>query len=155
MRQIEVEAKGVSLERTLLCGQAFRWQKHQNGYLGVAGSSPLFISQSGDTLMLSCDEAQIDFWSDYFALDRDYSQLETLLKSDCATAPCLDYSHGIRILRQEPFETLISFILSANNNFARICGIVERICCAFGEPICSTLPRLMITTRSAIAKASD
>lgn len=135
MRLIEVEAKGISLERTLLCGQAFRWRKHQDGYLGAAGSNPLFIKECGESLLLSCDETQIAFWSDYLALDRDYSQLEALLLNDCATAPCLDYSRGIRILRQEPFETLISFILSANNNFARICGIVENICSAFGEPI--------------------
>lgn len=135
MRQIRVEAKGISLERTLLCGQAFRWRKHRDGFLGVVGSNPLFISQSDDTLELSCDETQVDFWYRYFALDRDYSQLEALLLSDCATAPCLDYSRGIRILRQEPFEALVSFILSANNNFSRICGIVENICRAFGESI--------------------
>ena len=130
-----LEAKGFDLARTLLCGQAFRWKQTENGFSGIARDKPLRVRQDGDLLYLSCASSDLEFWANYFSLDRDYRQLEEMLECAPETAPCLAYSRGIRILRQDPFETLISFILSANNNFARICSLVSRLCDAYGEPV--------------------
>ena len=130
-----IQTKGFDLARTLLCGQAFRWKEQDGGFFGVCADKPLFIRQDADRLYLSCPPAEELFWTRYFSLDRDYAPLEEMLACAEETAHCLPYSRGIRILRQDPFETLISFILSANNNFARICSLVDRLCVAFGEPI--------------------
>lgn len=123
------------LERTLDCGQAFRWRKQKDGsWFGVVMDRPLFIKQEGALLYLSCDPLDAPFWENYFSLDRDYGEMEALLALDPRTAPALSCSSGIRILRQDPWEALISFILSANNNVKRIMGIIERVCSVFGEP---------------------
>lgn len=126
-------AQSFSLERSLSCGQAFRWKSCGEGFFGIAKDKPLFIVQKGDVLHLSCEEEELPFWHNYFALDCDYSEMEQILEQDSATAPCLKYSKGIRIFRQDAFEGLICFLVSQNNNVVRISGIVERLCAAFGQ----------------------
>jgi N-glycosylase/DNA lyase len=132
---IQLPAQGIRLDRTLLCGQAFRWKQEGDGFWGVAGEKPLHLCQQGGNLQLFCREEEATFWADYLSLDRDYAQLEEMLQKDPQAAPCLPYSRGIRVLRQQPYEALISFVISANNNVARISGIIERLCGAFGRSI--------------------
>jgi len=130
-----LEAEHFSLARTLNCGQAFRWKEQKDGsWFGVVKYRPLFIRQDGCVLELSAPDADSAFWSGYFALDRDYCEMEGLLASDPQTAPALSCSEGIRILRQDPYEALISFVISQNNNVKRISGIIEKLCAAYGEP---------------------
>lgn len=127
-------ANHFNLERTLTCGQAFRWKPQKDGsWFGVALDRPLLIRQFGDTLDLSAPVGDRDFWRGYFALDRDYGEVEALLASDSQTAPAVACSGGMRILRQDPYEALISFVVSQNNNVKRITGIIERLCAAYGE----------------------
>ncbi|MGI6192449.1 MAG: DNA-3-methyladenine glycosylase family protein [Christensenellales bacterium] len=122
------------LERTLACGQAFRWKPHKDGWwFGVALDKPLLIRQEGNTLELSSTCEDEAFWSDYFSLDRDYGEVEAMLCADPQTAPAIECSSGMRILRQDPYETLISFVLSQNNNVKRISGIIEKLCQTYGE----------------------
>lgn len=130
---LKIDVESFDLGRTLGCGQAFRWRRSGGGWFGVSGNTPIYASQDGKTLLLDCRESDEDYWKRYFALDADYTGLETLLASDPMTAPCLECSAGIRVLRQQPFETLISFIISANNNVGRISGIIERLCVLCGE----------------------
>ena len=74
------------------------------------------------------------FWIDYFDLERDYSAIKKkLAEIDKYLNASVDFGYGIRILKQDPFETLISFILSANNNIPRIKGCVEKIAQAYGN----------------------
>ncbi len=80
-------------------------------------------------------ENEEGLWREYFDLDADYSEYIERLSADETLAAACRASAGIRILRQEPFETLISFIISQNNNIPRISGIVERLCQTFGERI--------------------
>lgn len=125
------------IRQTFFCGQCFRWQEDENGFFtGIVGEKSLSLSQSGDEITLhGVSKSDIPFWEDYFDLSTDYSAyIKTLsqdpvLKAACAAAP------GIRILRQEPFETLISFIISQNNNIPRIAGIIGRLCESFGEKL--------------------
>ncbi len=127
-------ANHFNLERTLNCGQAFRWKPQKDGcWFGVALDRPLLIRQFGDTLDLSASVEDREFWRGYFALDRDYGEVEALLASDPQTAPAIDCSGGMRILRQHPYEALISFVVSQNNNVKRITGIIEGLCAAYGE----------------------
>ena len=127
-------SKNFNLERTLSCGQTFRWKQQPDGsWFGIVLDKPLIIKQTGNTLDLSASEEDKSFWYDYFALDRDYGEMEALLASDPQTAPAIECSSGIKILRQNPYETLISFVVSQNNNVKRISGIIEKLCTAYGE----------------------
>jgi len=123
--------------QTLDCGQAFRWSKTgENAYSGIAFGRRLDLQLTKNELILkhvSPDEFET-IWKDYFDLGRDYGELHKLftlhgeeLKAAIAFAP------GIRLMRQEPWETLISFILSQNSNIPRIKKMITALCENFGE----------------------
>ena len=124
--------------QTLECGQCFRWQKTaENTYYGIAFGKSLTISQQGTTLIFYCAQTDFDsLWCDYFDLNTDYDQIR---KETAQINPLLDniqkVTGGIRILHQDSWETLCSFILSQNNNIPRIKGIIQRLCENFGEEI--------------------
>ncbi len=122
----------------LTCGQCFRWNEISPGtFYGVAGGMELTIAQREDTLRLKgCTIKQYEeFWRDYFDLNRDYGSIKVTLRGDETMRRAIGFTPGMRVLRQEPWEALCSFILSQNNNLARIRGIVARLCEAFGEPL--------------------
>lgn len=122
---------------TLDCGQAFRWVCNDNGiWSGVAFDRYLELEKLQDGTVVLYNTTAKDFeniWRDYFDLDRDYESIVKLLSQDETLKKACEYSFGIRILNQEPFETLCSFIISQNNNIKRIKGIIERLCENFGE----------------------
>ena len=125
------------IRRTFLCGQCFRWSEGENGdFSGIAGGKHLTLSQNGgDVTLHGVHEQDIPFWEDYFDLGSDYAQYIKTLSADETLRRACGFSSGIRILRQEPFETLISFIISQNNNIPRIAGIISRLCENFGSPV--------------------
>jgi len=125
-----------SLEQCLTCGQAFRWKKKDGGYAGVALGRAVFAQQDGDALILvGVDEPAGPGFIRYFDLQRDYGAIKQSFADDPFLAQGMAYAHGMRVLRQPVFETLISFIISANNNVKRITGIVNKLCRLFGDPI--------------------
>ena len=135
-----VYIKGIEefdLPHTLDCGQAFRWKQDQNGvWSGVAYNKFLQLEKLCDGTIILYNTTKIDFeniWYDYFDLGRNYAQIKEFLSSNETLKKASDYSFGIRILNQEPFETLCSFIISQNNNIKRIKGIIERLCENFGQ----------------------
>lgn len=132
------EITDFSLKDTLDCGQCFRWDEQEDGsFSGVVGRSFLNISQSGDSLFFKdCDEKTVrDFWIPYFDLDRDYGAIKKQISEHPVLAKAAEFAPGIRILKQEPWEALCSFILSQNNNIKRIKGIVKTLCREFGEEL--------------------
>lgn len=127
-----------NLDLTLCCGQAFRWQKTPGGgWRGVAYGRALELYQNGEGLLLkNTDQAVYEsVWKRYFDLDTDYDAFCRALRRDRYLRQAIGENPGIRILRQEPWETLCSFILSQNNNIPRIKGIIQRLCEGFGEPL--------------------
>lgn len=115
-------------------GQTFRFYPAEKGYIGVAGNKHANIyMQDGDLHIYPCDKETFGFWNNYLDLETDYGMIKKLLAEDEYVKASINYGSGLRILKQEPFETLISFIISANNNVKRIMGIIDRICTAFGE----------------------
>lgn len=131
---IEIQADNFDLEQTLLCGQCFRWKKlGDNDFEGIVGDKYLHITQGENKFVLhNVSQNDLDFWNDYFDLKTDYGAIIKTLSADkYLSAACAEKS-GIRILKQEPFETLISFIISQNNNIKRISGIIDRLCEEFG-----------------------
>lgn len=131
-------ASNFTLCQTLDCGQAFRWKETDKGvWQGVAFGKFLKIG-SADGIITLYDTSQDDFnliWKDYFDLDRNYEEILSVLSENEVLKTAGEFAGGIRILRQEPWEALCSFIISQNNNIPRIKGIVERLCENFGEEI--------------------
>lgn len=119
------------------CGQAFRWKKTENGeWHGIAHGKSLHIKQEGNTVVFF-DTSEEDFygiWFKYFDLERDYKSILESYNDKILKTACETYC-GIRILKQDEWETVCSFIISANNNIPRIKGIIERLCDNFGDDI--------------------
>ena len=131
-----VTPKNFNLDLTLDCGQCFRWSKLAPGeWEGVAYGRKLRISQRDDELTFH-DTTPEEFeriWRGYFDLGRDYGKLIAHFRRNPPLRKALSFAPGIHVLRQEPFETLCSYILSQHNNIARIKGLVARLCENFGE----------------------
>lgn len=128
----------LSVPLSLDCGQAFRWsEKSESVWHGVACGKAVDILQKDDTLIIrgtfEADDA--DRWAEYFDLNRDYGKICERLKADNYLKTAIKAYPGIRILKQEPWEALCSFIISQNNNIPRIKGIIERLCVHFGEDL--------------------
>lgn len=121
------------------CGQCFRWNKEENGsYTGVFHKNVLNVEKVGNEIIFKgiCEGNIEKICTDYFDLSRDYSKIkEELSKIDDNLKTSVEYGKGIRILNQDLWETIISFIISANNNIPRIKGIIERLAKAYGDKI--------------------
>lgn len=127
---------GINLPLTLDCGQAFRWKETEKGkFTGISKGYETVISSDGETITFhntSKEEAEL-IWADYFDTVTDYPSVIKKLSEDEKVAFAVQQYGIIRILNQDPWETLCSFIISACNNIPRIKGIVERLCTGFGE----------------------
>ena len=130
--------KDLDLAQTLDCGQSFRWVETDSGFYGIAFDREVVMRLEGEDLYIdNCDENEFEtIWKDYLDLDLDYGKIREELSG---IHPILkeagEYASGIRILRQEPWEALCTFIISQNNNIKRIKGIVARLCDSFGEKV--------------------
>ncbi len=125
------------LSDTLLCGQVFRFSPvADNQYLVMAGSECVRIGQCGDTLTfysISPDKFE-SFWRGYFDFDRDYKNIQISVSKlgGEVMEKAAEHGKGIHILKQDLWETIISFIISANNNIPRIQKIIASLCENFG-----------------------
>src|SRR5690606_19341106 len=120
------------------CGQAFRWYVEEDGsYTAVHGGRVVNVKRQGQHIIFSNTNKE-DFeniWFDYFDLGRDYSKIKQTLSKDPVLREAIKFGKGIRILNQEPFETTISFIISANNQIPRIKRSIDLISKGFGDYI--------------------
>lgn len=125
-----------SIPQTLDCGQAFRWeQTEDNKWHGVVKDTPLTVYETTDGIVFeNTDEEKFNtIWKDYFDFDTDYEKIRESFSCDLYLSKAMDFCGGIRLLKQEPWEALCSFIISQNNNIPRIKGIISRLCEAFGD----------------------
>ncbi len=133
------DQESFELKHIFECGQCFRWNEQEDGnYIGVIKQGVLRVSKQNNQIkfegILNGDIKQIV--NKYFDLDRNYTQIkDTLSKIDIYLKNSIEYGNGIRILNQDLWETIISFIISANNNIPRIKGIIERISKKYGKEI--------------------
>ena len=128
--------KNLNLAETLDCGQAFRWSMDESGvWSAVLGDKLCRVAQDGENIIFfDCDETIFkNLYSPYFDLERDYEKIVKTVSENKILADACKIAGGIRILRQDPWETVCSFIISQNNNIPRIKGIIERLCENFGE----------------------
>lgn len=130
--------RGIDLDKTFDCGQAFRFEKTEDGsFEGVALGKYLKIRQQDKKLYFyhTSEEDFNTIWKAYFDLDTDYDEIKRNFECDIHLELAADFARGIRILKQDPFEALISFIISANNNIPRIKKIINLLCQSFGKEI--------------------
>lgn len=137
LKKILIDGCNISLKDTFDCGQCFRWSYDGEGWVGVVGKRAVRCVQldNGFVIENTTVEEVESFWRVYFDLDRDYSSVIKGFESDSYLTAAAEYGQGIRILRQEPLETIISFIISSNNNIKRIRGIIERFCGTYGKSL--------------------
>ena len=136
--EIEIsDTKDFDITKIFECGQCFRWNCDNNGvYHGVAFGRPLILRSDNNSVFLKCTQDEFEnIWYDYFDLSRDYSSIRKQVSVDGYMTRAAEYGAGIRILRQDKWETLCSFILSQCNNIPRIKKIVEALCSNFGDEI--------------------
>ena len=121
------------------CGQCFRWDEESDGsYTGIVGKNVINVKQVENRVIFSSYGADNleKLVINYFDLTRNYEEIkDKLSKIDEHLARSIKYGSGIRILNQDLWETIISFIISANNNIPRIKGIINRISKNYGEKI--------------------
>ena len=121
------------------CGQCFRWNENEDGsYTGIFKNNILNVKKENNKITFKgvCEENIIKTCTDYFNLDTNYEKIkEELSNVDEYLKTSISYGNGIRILKQDLWETIISFIISANNNIPRIKGIIERISKQYGREI--------------------
>ena len=132
-------ASSFEPEHIFDCGQCFRWNKEQDkSYTGVFGSNVINVKKEGKDIVFTgiCDGNIKEECINYFDLNTNYENIKKKLSSiDTYLETSIKYGEGIRILNQDLWETLISFIISANNNIPRIKGIIERLSLNYGNKI--------------------
>lgn len=138
--------KDFNTDHIFDCGQCFRWSRQDDGsYTGIAMGKPVNVSLKEaaegegrrrlDLIIDNCSAEDFEkIWRSYLDLDRDYGAIKaTLAESDEVMAKAISGGEGIRILKQELWETMVSFIISQNNNIPRIKGCIENLSRLFGE----------------------
>ena len=147
-RGYEVNVKGSSIlvdgvrdfdpTHTFECGQCFRWTREEDGsYTGIVRGRVANISSKGAVIEIK-NSTPGDFeniWFDYLDLGRDYSAVRADISRDDTMRRAVAFGSGIRLLRQDTWETLISFIISANNRIPMIKKVVASIAGAYGEEV--------------------
>lgn len=126
------------LALTLDCGQAFRWSLTEDGcFEGVAMGKYLKIRQEKNDIIFynTTEEDYNKIWRSYFDFDRDYEEILSRARKNELLSRITKDCGGIRLLKQDPWEALCSFIISQNNNIPRIKGIIDRLCQGFGDKI--------------------
>ena len=132
-------ANSFNLRDIFECGQCFRWNKEDDeSYTGVIGNNVLNVKSIENKIIFKgiCNGNIQEIVTNYFDLNRDYTKIKNeLSKIDDYMKNSIEYGEGIRILNQDLWETIISFIISANNNIPRIKGIIERLSKKYGKEI--------------------
>lgn len=143
---VRVKYEGAyNLAKTLDCGQAFRWERvldseYETEFIGVAHGKLISVAQSECGLIIfniTAEEYE-SLWRHYFALDEDYEAIDRELLENCSNevfAKALECGKGIRILHQDAWEAVCSFIISQNNNIPRIKKIIDAMSFALGRQI--------------------
>jgi len=120
-----------NINQILECGQIFRF--NINGNIATVCSADKFAKIYTYENRVEIQTSHIKYFINFFDLEKDYSLIKTKLKKDSFLSPAVDYGYGIRILNNDAYEMIISFIISANNNISRIKRSIEYLCEKFGK----------------------
>lgn len=133
---VTMELDNFSLEQICDSGQCFRMKKiGEHSYSLIAGDQYLEITQKGTIVDFHCSDVElICFWVPYFDLDTDYSAyIKKVNPRDRYLSAATEKGSGIRILRQDLWEMIITFLISQQNHITRIRGCIERLCARYGD----------------------
>jgi N-glycosylase/DNA lyase len=137
-KTVVIPINDIDLDATFDCGQCFRFERQIDGsWSGVAFSQSVNVRYEDGLLIITGTggASSEKIWHSYFDIDRDYLEIKHSLSSDAVLKRAIAYAWGIRVLHQEPWEALCSFIISQNNNIPRIKGIISRLCENFGQKL--------------------
>ena len=125
------ECDEFNIKHILECGQVFRYKVQPFGYTVYSGDQKADIYCQKGITKIFCKNKK--YFINYFDLNTNYATIKSAISNDQFVAKAVQYGYGIRILRQDPIEMIISFIISANNNIPRIKASIEKICEAYGQ----------------------
>ena len=119
------------------CGQCFRWNREEDGsYTGVVKNKVINVLQQENTVEFNnINTDDFDIIKNYFDFDTDYETIKNTLNTDEIMAEAIKFGEGIRILNQEEWETMVSFMISANNRIPMIKKVIENLSISFGDYI--------------------
>lgn len=121
----------LNLETTLCCGQAFRWEKQAEWWIGVTGQGPFKIRQHADHL--ESENVSASHVKEYFGLEDDLPNIYTRIGRDRIMRKAIQEFSGLRILRQDPWECLISYICATYKSIPAIKSMIQKLCAKFGD----------------------
>ena len=137
-KMILEDVKNFNVEHIFECGQCFRWKKEDDeSYTGVAYNKVINVKSDNNRVEIRNTNIQ-DFkniWYEYFDLNRDYDEIKEKICKDDIIKKAIDFGSGLRLLKQNPHETLISYIISANNNIPRITGSIDMLSQKLGRKV--------------------
>lgn len=117
-------------------GQCFRWESDGDGYVGIIREHVIEVKKQGNDILISnVSQEIVNDVLLYFDLNRDYNSIKEELKFDSYLGKAMEYGSGLRILNQDPFECLISYIVSSNNRIPQIKRIVNNLSKMYGDAI--------------------
>jgi len=155
---VVTEVNHFNLAETLDNGQAFRWRVDEEGtFSGIAHGRRLDVElMDGNLTLKNVTLSEFDtIWKDYFDLNRDYSVLRNMFNNCDNMVKALAFSPGLRLMRQDTWEMLISFILSQNSNIPRIKQMIALLCQHFGRPIAGSTTDFAFPTPQALASLCE
>lgn len=134
---MKLELHHFSPENTFLNGQCFRWNQEDDGFKGIVAGKEIRVRKTNEGLLVQgVKEEERDWFLHYLGVEEDLPEKEVRIAAiDQVMEAAIEHGRGMHLLRQDPFETLISFILSANNHIPRIKSLVEKLALHYGEPI--------------------
>ncbi len=133
MKKIIYDGEFFNVADTLKCGQIFRYEKYLDGYRVYSLDKECFLKNDGDKVVILSDD--VDYFYTFFNLDYDYKKVYDFAV-DCDSEivkKAVKLAKGIRILKQDPLETIITFIISQNNNIPRITKSINYLCENYGN----------------------
>lgn len=133
--KIKINSEFFNIKDTLECGQVFRFVPYEKGYKVFSIDKCCYCYNEQDLAVIECLNKDREYFENYFDLSRDYKKIYdfALQQNIGILTKSANLGKGIRILNQNPVETLFSFIISQNNNISRIKGIIEKLCFLLGE----------------------
>jgi len=135
--ELDLGKTPFSLDHTLSCGQTFRWQKQGGWWIGVVSQAALKVRQNEGMLefQASSDDVNRGFLERYFRLDDDLPVIYSKIAKDRHVRRAVRQFRGLRLVRQEPWECLISYICATFKNIPAIKQMIRNLCVRFGRPL--------------------
>lgn len=126
------------LDSTITCGQIFRYEKVDNYYIIILKDRVISLKEDGEYIVIESNNEDnlLDVINDYFDLNRDYNSIEdNIIKLDSKMKDAVLYSKGLHMIHQDPFETIIAYIISQNNRVPSIAKSLNMLSYAYGDKV--------------------